>query len=48
VIGTPAPGMNPDRTFLTIDWRFLRSWSMETTCSDQGSSIVDLLWQYRH
>jgi translocation and assembly module TamB len=48
VIGTPPPGMNPDKTFVTLDWRFKRNWSMETTFGDQGSSIVDLLWQYRY
>ncbi|MET0592658.1 MAG: translocation/assembly module TamB domain-containing protein [Polyangiaceae bacterium] len=48
VIGTPPPGMNPDRTFFTLDWRFRRNWSMETTFGDQGSSILDLLWQYRY
>jgi translocation and assembly module TamB len=48
VLGTPSPGMNPDRTFLTLDWRFRRNWSMETTFGDQGSSIVDFLWQYRY
>jgi translocation and assembly module TamB len=48
VIGTPPPGVNPDRTFFTFDWRFKRNWSMETTFGDQGSSIVDLLWQYRY
>jgi translocation and assembly module TamB len=48
VIGTPAPGMNPDRTFFTLDWRFKRNWSMETTFGDLGSSIVDFLWQYRY
>lgn len=48
VLGTPPPGMNPDRTYLTLDWRFRRNWSMETTFGDQGSSILDLLWQYRY
>ena len=48
VIGTPAPGTNPDRTWITLDYRFLRKWSMESTFGDQGSSIVDFLWQYRY
>ena len=48
VIGTPPPGVNPDKTFFSFDWRFKRSWSLETTFGDQGSSIVDLLWQYRY
>jgi translocation and assembly module TamB len=48
VLGTPSPGTNPDRTYVTLDWRFRRNWSMETTFGDQGSSIVDFLWQYRY
>ena len=48
VLGTPAPGTNPDRTWVTLEYRFKRRWSMETTFGDQGSSIVDLLWQYRY
>ena len=48
VIGTPPPGVNPDKTFFSFDWRFRRNWSMETTFGDQGSSIVDFLWQYRY
>jgi translocation and assembly module TamB len=48
VLGTPPPGVNPDKTFVTLDWRFKRNWSMETTFGDQGSSIVDFLWQYRY
>jgi translocation and assembly module TamB len=48
VLGTPSPGTNPDRTLLTLDWRFRRNWSMETTFGDQGSSIVDFLWQHRY
>jgi translocation and assembly module TamB len=48
VLGTPAPGTNPDRTWVTLDYRFRRNWSMETTFGNQGSSIVDFLWQYRY
>jgi translocation and assembly module TamB len=48
VLGTPPPGTNPDRTYVTFDWRFRRNWSMETTFGDQGTSIVDFLWQYRY
>jgi translocation and assembly module TamB len=48
VLGTPAPGTNPDRTWVTLDYRFKRNWSMETTFGNQGSSIVDFLWQYRY
>jgi translocation and assembly module TamB len=48
VIGAPAPGTNPDRTLITLDWRFKRNWSMEATFGDQGSSIMDFVWQYRY
>lgn len=48
VLGTPPPGTNPDKTFATIDWRFWRQWSLETTFGDQGSSYADLVWQYRY
>jgi translocation and assembly module TamB len=47
-LGLPAPGENPDRTLLVIDWRFLRKWSLSTTIGDRGSSIIDLLWQHRY
>jgi translocation and assembly module TamB len=48
VLGTPPPGANPDKTFATVDWRFARQWSLETTFGDQGSSLADLVWQYRY
>jgi hypothetical protein len=48
VIGTPPPGTNPDKTLLTLDWRFIRNWSMEATFGDQGSSIMDFVWRYRY
>jgi translocation and assembly module TamB len=48
VIGTPPPGTNPDKTLVTLDWRFRRNWSMEATFGDQGSSIMDFVWQYRY
>ncbi len=48
VLGTPPPGTNPDRTFATIDWRFLRNWSLATTFGDQGSSMADVVWRYRY
>jgi hypothetical protein len=48
VIGVPAPGSNPDHNFATIDWRFLRNWSLDTTVGDLGSSMLDLVWQYRY
>ena len=48
VIGTPPPGTNPDMTLLTLRWRFLRNWSLEGTVGDQGTSIIDLIWQHRY
>jgi translocation and assembly module TamB len=48
VIGAPLPGTNPDTTLVTLDWRFARKWSLETTVGDQGTSILDLIWQHRY
>jgi translocation and assembly module TamB len=48
VLGTPSPGTNPDRNFLSIDWHFLGKWSAEATVGDAGTSMVDLLWSHRY
>jgi translocation and assembly module TamB len=48
VLGVPPPGSNPDSTLLTLNWRFLRQWSLVTTVGDAGTSIVDLIWQQRY
>lgn len=48
VLGVPPPGSNPDSTLFTLDWRFLRSWSLETTVGDAGTSVLDLIWQHRY
>jgi translocation and assembly module TamB len=48
VLGTPPPGSNPDRALFTLDWRLFRKWSLETTVGDAGTSIADLIWQYRY
>jgi translocation and assembly module TamB len=45
VLGTPAPGTNPDRTWATIAWRFRRNWSLDATFGDAGSSLADVVWQ---
>ena len=37
-----------ERTLFTLDWRFLRKWSLETTVGDAGTSILDLIWQHRY
>jgi translocation and assembly module TamB len=48
VLGTPPPGTNPDTTYATIDWRFVRNWSLATTVGNQGSTMADVLWRYRY
>ncbi len=47
-IGPPPPGTSPDTTLLTIDWRFLRKWSLDGTVGNAGTTIVDLVWKYRY
>ncbi len=46
--GMPAPGELPDRTLLTVDWRFSPRWSLESTVGDEGSTSIDLLWHHRY
>jgi translocation and assembly module TamB len=48
VLGQPPPGVNPDRTLLTLDWRFLSRWSLSSTLGDAGTAIFDVLWQRRY
>ena len=48
VIGVPPPGTSPDTTLFTLNWRFLRSWSVQTTVGNVGTSILDLVWQHRY
>ncbi len=48
VLGVPVPGANPDTYYATLNWRFLRAWSLEATRGDQGTSILDLIWQHRY
>jgi autotransporter translocation and assembly factor TamB len=48
VLGVPAPGTNPDHYLFTVGWRFLHHWSLETTRGDQGTSILDVVWQRRY
>ncbi|APR86560.1 Hypothetical protein A7982_11909 [Minicystis rosea] len=47
-LGVPAPGDNPDRTELTLDWRFVRDVSLTAVVGDQGSTALDLLWRRRY
>ena len=46
--GMPAPGEPPDRTLVTVDWRFKPRWSLQSTVGDQGSTLFDLLWHHRY
>ena len=48
VLGTPPPGTNPDTSYLSVDWRLHRNWSLQLTLGNLGSSIADLLWSYRY
>ena len=48
VVGNIAPGTNPDTTYATIDWRFFKDWSLETTFGSAGTSIADVVWQHRY
>jgi translocation and assembly module TamB len=48
VLGQPPPGVNPDHTLFTLDWRFKSKWSVATTVGDAGTTIFDLLWQRRY
>lgn len=47
-IGAPSPGDPPDVTFLTLEMRLQRNWSIATTVGNQGSAFVDMLWRYRY
>lgn len=47
-LGVPSPGDNPDRTELTIDGRFVRTWSLSAVIGDQGSSALNVVWRYRY
>jgi translocation and assembly module TamB len=48
VLGIPPPGVNPDTTLVSLDWRFLSKWSLESTVGNLGTTIFDLLWQSRY
>jgi translocation and assembly module TamB len=47
-IGEPTPGQSPDRTFLTVEFRFARAWSLSTMVGDRGASALDLVWRNRY
>ncbi|HVY48772.1 MAG TPA: translocation/assembly module TamB domain-containing protein, partial [Minicystis sp.] len=46
--GVPPPGQAPDRTDVTVDWRFYRNYSLDATVGDQGSTALDLVWRLRY
>lgn len=48
VLGQIPFGDNPDTNYVTVDWRFRPRWSLATTFGDKGTSILDVLWQYRY
>jgi translocation and assembly module TamB len=48
VLGVPPPGVNPDTTLVSVGWRFLSKWSLESTVGNLGTTIFDLLWQSRY
>ncbi len=39
VLGDPPPGTNQDTTYATIDWRFRKNWSLETTFGNVGARL---------
>lgn len=47
-VGQPGPGEAPDRTFLSVDMRLLRRWSLTTSMGDKGASAGELIWRYRY
>jgi translocation and assembly module TamB len=47
-IGEPAADQSPDRTFLTLELRLLRAWSLSAVVGDHGGSGLDLLWRRRY
>ncbi|MBS2012378.1 MAG: translocation/assembly module TamB domain-containing protein [Deltaproteobacteria bacterium] len=38
----------PDTTYLFLEWQFAPKWSLLGTRGDRGTSILDMLWQYRY
>ena len=48
VMGIPPPGTNPDTTLLTLSFRFAKSWAAQSTIGNAGTTILDMVWQYRY
>ena len=47
-LGDPPPGAPPDLTFLTLNFRLKRNWSLSTLVGDRGESGLDLVWRKRY
>jgi hypothetical protein len=47
-VGEPQAGQPPDRTFLTVDFRLTRSWSVSAVVGDHGGSGMDVIWRRRY
>lgn len=47
-LGEPPPGAPPDLTFLTLNFRLKRNWSLSTLVGDRGESGLDLVWRKRY
>jgi translocation and assembly module TamB len=47
VLGVQTTGAG-DTTYVTLNWHFLRQWSLETTVGDAGSSVLDVVWRHRY
>jgi translocation and assembly module TamB len=47
-VGEPQAGQPPDRTFLTVEFRFTRSWSVSGVVGDHGGSGMDVIWRRRY
>jgi translocation and assembly module TamB len=47
-MGVPPPGSAPDKTEVTLDFRFYKGWSVDTTVGDEGSTALDLVWRHRY
>lgn len=47
VLGTP-PITEPDKSFASVEYRFHRNWSVETTVGDRATTLLDAVWQKRY
>jgi translocation and assembly module TamB len=47
-IGEPQAGQPPDRTFLTVEFRFTARWSVSGVVGDHGGSGLDVIWRRRY